>query len=139
MNDRRPPDDEPRPWDKTPRDEDDRDGRPRRRRRDEDEDEEDWEDRPRRRRPSGPDPAMKFVVPLNTSPLAILAGYLGLVSVLCIPAPFALLLGIVALQQLKKNPKRDGKGRAIFAIVMGSIFSVPLVIGLISFAAKEFK
>ena len=137
MNDRRPPDDEFRPWDKQPRDD-----RPRRRR-DEDEDEddeEDWEDRPRRRRrPPEADPAMKFVVPLNTSALAILAGYVGLVSVLCIPAPFALVLGILALQQLKKNPRLDGKGRAIFAIVMGAVFSIPLVIALLSFAANGLK
>lgn len=130
-----------RPWDKRPRnDDDDRDERPRRRRRDDDEDEEeDWDERPRRRRQPDPDPSMRFVVPLNTSPLAILAGYLGLVSVLCVPAPFALLLGILALQGLKKNPKQDGKGRAIFAIVMGAIFSVPLAIGLIGFAANGFK
>ena len=108
---------------------------------DEDEDdEEDWEDRPRRRRrPPEADPAMKFVVPLNTSALAILAGYVGLVSVLCIPAPFALVLGILALQQLKKNPRLDGKGRAIFAIVMGAVFSIPLVIALLSFAANGLK
>lgn len=133
--------DDRRPWDKRPRDEDDdRDERPRRRRDEDEEEEEDWDERPRRRRRAPEhDPSMRFVVPLNTSPLAILAGYLGLVSVLCVPAPFALILGIIALQQLKKTPKRDGKGRAIFAIVMGAIFSIPLVIGLIGFAANGFK
>ena len=74
------------------------------------------------------DPALKMVVPLNTSALAIIAGYVGLISVLCLPAPFALLLGILALQHLQKNPKLDGKGRAIFAIVMGTIFSLVLVL-----------
>src|SRR5947209_2672570 len=86
-----PPEDKPRrPWEKGPRD---RDGE-RRERRDEDEDEEWEDDRPRRRRGEEPetDPALKFVVPLNTSALAIIAGYVGLVSVLCVPAPFALLL-----------------------------------------------
>lgn len=129
----RPPEDEDRPRD-------DREGRPRRRRRDEDEDEEDWDERPRRRRrPPPDDPGLKYVLPLNTSPLAIVAGYLGLVSVLCVPAPFALLLGVLALRQLNRDPEKDGKGRAIFAIVMGAIFSIPLVIGLISFAANGFK
>ena len=58
---------------------------------------------------------------------------------LCFPAPFALLLGILALQHLKKNPKLDGKGRAIFAIVMGALFTIPFVIGLVAFVAKELK
>lgn len=119
--------DDKRPWNKQSRD--------RGRKDDRDEDEE-WEeeDRPRRRRRRDDDeeddydPALKMVVPLNTSALAIIAGYIGLVSVLCLPAPFALLFGILALQHLKKNPKLDGKGRAIFAIVMGSIFSLVLAI-----------
>lgn len=141
-----PSPDERRPWEKQPRRSDDRDDRdepPRERRRRRDEDEEDWDEgeRPRRRRRPEPetDPALKFVVPLNTSVLAIIAGYVGLVSVLCFPAPFALLLGILALQHLKKNPKLDGKGRAIFAVVMGAIFTVPLVIGLIGMAIGGMK
>ena len=125
-----PPPDEPRrPWEKQPRDRtnrrDDRDS----------EEEEEWEpdERPRRRRRPRPeeeeyDPALKMLVPLNTSALAIVAGYLGLISVLCLPAPFALLVGILALQHLKRNPKLDGKGRAIFAIVMGTIFSMALCV-----------
>jgi hypothetical protein len=39
-----------------------------------------------------------------------------------------LILGILALRQLKRNPKLNGHGRAIFAIVMGAIFTaIPLV------------
>ena len=79
------------------------------------------------------DPSLRFVLPVNTNPLAIIAGYLGLISVLVLPAPFALLLGILALVQLKKNPKQHGHGRAIFAIVMGGLFS--LVIPVIVVAA----
>ena len=129
-NDTPPPDDRPR--------------RPRRPRDDRDDDSDDWDDddRPRRRRrPREPeyDPALNMVVPLNTSALAIIAGYLGLISVLCAPAPFALLFGILALNHLKQNPKLDGKGRAIFAIVMGVIFTIPLVIGLISLALGKLR
>lgn len=119
---------------------------PRRRRERDDRDEErdDREERrPRRRRPRPEeddyDPALKMLAPLNTSALAFIAGYLGLVSVLCVPAPFALLFGFLALNHLKKNPKLDGKGRAIFAIVMGGIFTIPLVIGLISMAVGGIK
>jgi hypothetical protein len=144
MDDTPHPDEPRRPWEKQPRRENDREERREGRRRRDDEDEEaDWDEgeRPRRRRRSEPetDPALKFVVPLNTSALAIIAGYFGLVSVLCLPAPFALLLGILALQHLKKNPKLDGKGRAIFAIVMGAIFTVPLIIWLVALVATGFK
>lgn len=107
------PDDTPppdRPWDKNP---------PRRRRAErddeDDEDDEEYDERPRRRRrrprEDEPDPALKMIVPLNTSALAIVAGYIGLISVLCVPAPFALLFGILALVHLKNNPKLDGKAR----------------------------
>jgi hypothetical protein len=141
-----PPEDKPRrPWEKNkPARRDDRsDDTPREGRRRDDEDEEDWheDDRPRRRRRPEPetDPALKFVVPLNTSALAIIAGYLGLISVLCLPAPFALLFGILALRHLQRNPKLDGKGRAIFAIVMGTLFTGVLAISLIGLAASGVK
>jgi hypothetical protein len=84
------------------------------------------------------DPALRFVVPVNTSALAIAAGYLGLVSVLCFPAPVALFLGILALVKLKKNPKLHGHGRAIFAVVMGSIFTL-LPLAFVAYAVAVGK
>ena len=134
-------DDTPRPPHRDDRNEDDAD-RPRARRRDRDEDEDDDDDRPRRRRrreeeDSG-DEGLQYVIPINTSGLAIAAGYVGLISVLCLPAPFALLLGILALRHLKKNPKLHGKGRAIFAIVMGGLFTVVPAVFL-AFAALSGK
>ena len=133
-------DDTPRPPHRDDRNEDDAD-RPRARRRDRDEDEDD-DDRPRRRRrreeeDSG-DEGLQYIIPINTSGLALAAGYVGLISVLCLPAPFALLLGILALRHLKKNPKLHGKGRAIFAIVMGGLFTVVPAV-LLAFAAVSGK
>ena len=122
---------------------DDRPRRPRRRREDEDEDDEWDDDRPRRRRrprydededDSG-DAGLHYVIPVNTSGLAIAAGYVGLISVLCFPAPVALILGILALRQLNRNPKLHGRGRAIFAIVMGVIFTLPLPVMLYAIVA----
>jgi hypothetical protein len=117
--------------DREPDDLDEDDDRPRRRRPRDDEDDDDFEDRPRRRRrrrEDAGDEGLQFVIPVNTSGLAIAAGYVGLISVLCFPAPFAILLGVLALVHLKKNPKMHGKGRAIFALVMGVLFTlVPLV------------
>ena len=127
-----------------PDDELDDDRPPRRRRRyDDDEDEDDYDDRPRRRRrrPEYEDDAgLQYVLPVNTSAMAIIAGYLGLISVLVVPAPFALVLGILALVQLKKNPKMHGHGRAIFAIVMGALFTLgPAVLIAIAVISGNWK
>jgi len=115
---------------------DDRPRRPRRRRDDYDE----YDDRPRRRRRAradAGDDGLQYVIPINTSGLAIAAGYVGLISVLCFPAPVALILGILALRQLNRNPKLHGRGRAIFAIVMGVIFTLlPLAFVVYAAVAK---
>lgn len=74
---------------------------------------------------------MRFVAPVHASGLAVAAGYLGLFSVLFIFAPIALILSILALNDLKKNPHKTGKGRAIFGLIMGGIFSAGLLYALL--------
>jgi len=76
------------------------------------------------------DPALQWIVPLETSFWAVLAGYAGLLSPFCFLAPLALILGIVALYDIRKR-NVVGKGRAIFAIVMGGLFTIPLIVFLI--------
>lgn len=76
----------------------------------------------------GGDPAMRLVLPVGRSWLAIVAGYLGLVSILAFPAPLALLFGILAVVDIENHPEKHGMGRAIFRIVMGGIFSLVLVV-----------
>lgn len=71
---------------------------------------------------------MQWLLPVGRSGWAIAAGYLGLLSLIPIFAPFALATGIIALRDLKKNPHRTGYGRAIFGVVMGSIFTVLVLI-----------
>lgn len=124
-----------REYDDEPEDERDESPRPRRRPRDDDDYEDD--DRPRRRRrveqqDLGKDPMMRMLVPLGRSGWAIAAGYLGLISVLCFPAPFALFAGLLAIRDMKRNPEKHGMGRAIFGLVMGSIGSVLIIVALIS-------
>lgn len=75
--------------------------------------------------------ALKYVVPIGRTPLSIAAGYVGLFSVLFFPAPIALLLGILALRQLKHQPDKMGRGRAWFAVIAGGIFSVLFVVVLV--------
>lgn len=70
-----------------------------------------------------------WVIPTHTSGWAIAAGYVGLFAVLLFPAPIAFILGIVALGDCKKRAL-EGRGRAIFAMIMGAVFSL---IGLLFF------
>lgn len=65
----------------------------------------------------------RMLMPVGRAPSAIAAGYLGLISVIPFASYFALGVGIYALRVLKKNPELSGRGRAIFGIVMGAIFS----------------
>ena len=149
------PDDRPRPrrrrddddgYDDRPRsrrEDDESDDRPRRRRDDDYDDESD--DRPRRRRrpPPNPmdDPALGLVLPTaNTSALAIASGYLGIFSAfLCLPSPLALILGVLALRQLRRNPKLAGYGRAIFGIVTGGIGTAVLAFFVVAAAVGGLK
>jgi hypothetical protein len=91
----------------------------------------------------GPDPnddaMLRMLLPVGRSGWAIAAGYLGLFSVLFVPAPLALLTGILAVREIRRNPKKHGMGRAVFGIVMGGIGTVALVLALIAVAAGAFK
>jgi len=76
-------------------------------------------------------PTEDWVIPSYTSGWAIVAGYAGLFAVLIFPAPIALILGIIALWDCNKR-SLPGRGRAIFAIIMGSVFSLFLLLVVIS-------
>ena len=75
-------------------------------------------------KPMGADPAMRMLLPVGRSFWAIASGYFGLLSILLIFAPFALITGILAILDIKKNPEKHGMGRAIFGIIMGALFSM---------------
>jgi len=70
------------------------------------------------------DPSLRWVLPVGRSGFAIAAGYLGLLSVFLVTAPLAVAFGCVALWDISQHPGRLGRGRAIFGIVMGGLFSV---------------
>jgi hypothetical protein len=80
----------------------------------------------------GEDAAIRMLLPVGRSGWAIASGYLGLISVLLLPAPFALLTGILAVREMRRNPKAHGMGRALFGIVMGTLGT--LVLGLVAVA-----
>jgi hypothetical protein len=75
----------------------------------------------------GDDPALRLLLPVGRSWIAIAAGYAGLFAIICFPAPIALGLGIWAVRDLKKHPDKRGMGRAVFAIVMGSLGTLALL------------
>ena len=80
----------------------------------------------------GDDPAIRMLLPVGRSGWAIAAGYAGLFAVLAFPAPIALLLGIIAIIDIKRNPHKHGMGRAIFGVVTGAIFTALLALVLIA-------
>ncbi|GHT47533.1 hypothetical protein FACS189454_09950 [Planctomycetales bacterium] len=67
-----------------------------------------------------------WIIPTRVSGWAIAAGYAGLFAVLFVTAPVALILGIIALRDVNHR-NCPGKGRAIFGLVMGSIFTLLLL------------
>ncbi|MFY9825171.1 MAG: GYF domain-containing protein [Thermoanaerobaculia bacterium] len=81
-------------------------------------------------RPAGDDPMMRMLLPVGRSGWAIAAGYLGLFSLLGIFAPIALIVGIVAVRDIKKHPEKHGLGRAWFGIVMGGLVTLTLGLAL---------
>lgn len=84
----------------------------------------------------GSDESLKWVLPVGRSGLAIAAGYLGLFSVLLVPAPFALVCGLLAVRDLKQHPAKGGRGRAWFGLIAGGIGTLALF-GLLLAAALE--
>lgn len=79
--------------------------------------------------------AMRMIVPIGRSILAIAAGYAGLFAVLIFPAPIALILGVLGVLDIKKHPEKHGMGRAVFAIIMGALFSAVLAWWLLAVVA----
>jgi len=80
----------------------------------------------------GKDPLVRALLPVGRSGLAIAAGYAGLFAVLFFPAPIALLLGILAIRDLRKHPEKHGMGRAVFGLVSGIIFTLVLLTALVA-------
>jgi hypothetical protein len=82
------------------------------------------------------DELVGYLIPIHASMLSVLAGYLGLFAVLVFPAPIALIFGIIALRDINKRQARGektgGKGRAVFAIIMGGFFTLICILVLMA-------
>lgn len=85
------------------------------------------------------DPMARMLLPVGRSTWAIVAGYLGLISVLCFPAPFALVAAILAIRELRNDPKLHGMGRAVFGLVMGALGCAVMLIWLIALVIAQLQ
>lgn len=82
---------------------------------------------------SGEKLMMEIALPVNRNGWAIAAGYVALFSFpFIVPAPIAIVLGSIALSQLRKTPGKRGRGRAWFAIGYGSLSLVLFAVIMIS-------
>ena len=85
----------------------------------------------------GDDPWMRAILPVGKTPMAIAAGWAGLISLLCcILGPVAVVLSIIALVELNRDPEKRGKGRAVFGLIAGSIATLLFIWMLIDNLAK---
>ena len=78
-----------------------------------------------------------FLLPVNVSATALVAGYFGLFSLLVLPAPVGLVISISAIRDLQKHPEKSGWGRAIFGLVSSAVFSIICVFMLIGMASRH--
>lgn len=83
---------------------------------------------------------MRMLIPIGRSGWAIAAGYLGLLSPLLVPAPFAIAVSLVAIGDVRRSraePKpRRGMGRAVFGLVMGVLGSIALGVLIITAGSR---
>ena len=75
-----------------------------------------------------PDLGVRILLPVGRSGYAIASGYFGLISVLILPGPLALLFGILAIRDIKRHSRKTGMGRAMFGILFGGIATLVLVL-----------
>jgi hypothetical protein len=91
----------------------------------------------------GDNAGMRMLLPVGRSGWAIAAGYVGLISVLVVPAPLAIILSIIAIRSIKKSKATDhpkhGMGRAIFGLVMGILGSLTICVLLLVVATTHPK
>jgi hypothetical protein len=80
----------------------------------------------------GDDAVMRAILPVGRTALSIIAGYLGLAAIVCVPAPIALGVGIWAIVDLRRRPGTHGMGRAVFGVVMGALGTIAMLIAIVS-------
>lgn len=89
----------------------------------------------------GDDAGMRMLLPVGRSGWAIAAGYLGLFSLMVLPAPLALIAAILAIRDINKSQKtaspKYGMGRAIFGLIMGILGTAAILFFFITAALQR--
>ncbi len=89
----------------------------------------------------GDDAGIRMLIPVGRTGWAIAAGYLGLFSIILLPAPISIIVSVIAILDINKSKKtgirKRGLGRAIFGLVMGIIFSIILALVVIAMMSAE--
>lgn len=89
----------------------------------------------------GQDAGMRMLIPVGRSGWAIASGYLGLFSffplVALVTGPAAVLTGVLAIRQIKRDPNKHGMGRAVFGIITGGLLFVVNAVGAVILLAEE--
>ena len=69
----------------------------------------------------------------QTNQMAVWAMVTGILSVICcqVLGPVSIVLGLVAMSQIKGNPQQQGSGFAIAGIVLGIISLLLVIIGIL--------
>lgn len=75
---------------------------------------------------------MRYMIPCGRPFSALAAGYLGLLSVIPIFAPFAILTGVLGLKAIKKDSSLTGSVRCWFGIIAGALSILICLLLLIS-------
>ena len=77
------------------------------------------------------------VLPSNMPLSAIASLYLGLASFLIFFGPISVIVSLIALSTLRKNPEMSGRGRAWFGLIAGLLGTAMLVIFIIAVNSGE--
>jgi len=79
-------------------------------------------------RPAASAPKGWVFVPVGWSGWSVASGYLGLLSLLGYPAIASLIVGLIALLDLRRHPEKQGRRRAWFGLVMGALGTIAVVL-----------
>lgn len=71
----------------------------------------------------GQDAGIRLLLPVGRSGWAIAAGYCGLLAIIPIIGQLAIIFGILAIMEMRKNPNKHGMGRALTGLILGGLFT----------------
>ena len=85
----------------------------------------------------GQNAGIRMLIPVGRSAWAIAAGYLGLFCLCILPAPVAVIISVVAINELRRDKSKHGMGRAVFGLVAGILGCIGGLVILISLVTKR--